>query len=72
MLKHAHVLIMVKNFKMKVTCLGLEHLFKKSCGTLLSFENYLCSRGYPYPLLHVKILLFSGATMKGSFQMWHL
>ncbi len=38
----------------------------------LSLESYFCLGGYPYLLLHVKILLLSGATMKGSFQMWHL
>ncbi len=48
-MKCAHLLVMMMNLKMKVTCLGLEHplsLFK-----YLSLENYSCWRGYPYPLL---------------------
>ncbi len=55
---------------MKVTCLGLERLLK-SLFEHLSPDNYLCLKGYPYPMLHVKILLLGGATMKGSFQMWY-
>jgi hypothetical protein len=58
---------MVMNFKMKVTCLGLEHPLK-SLLEHLSLENYFCSRGYPYSQLHMKILLFGGATMKDKFQ----
>jgi len=46
--------------------LGLEHplrnLFRH-----LSLESYLCPKGYPYPLLHVKIFLLGGVTMKGMF-----
>jgi hypothetical protein len=30
-------------------------------------ENDLCSKGYPYPLLHVKIFLLGGGTMEGIF-----
>ncbi len=47
--------------KMKVTCLRLEHPLR-SLLRCLSLESYMCSKGYPYPLLHVKILLLSGAT----------
>jgi hypothetical protein len=37
----------------------------------LSLKSYICSASYPYLLLHVKILLIGGTTMKGSFQMLH-
>lgn len=50
--------------------LGLEHLLK-SFIKHLSLENYLCLGGYPYLLLHVKMLLVGGATMKGNLWMWH-
>jgi hypothetical protein len=55
---------------MKVTSLGLEHVLR-SFLEHLSLESYLCLRDYPYLLLHVKILLLGGTTMKGSFRMWH-
>jgi hypothetical protein len=51
---------------MKVTCLGVEHLLK-SLFEHLSLDNYICLKGYPYLVLHVKKLLLGGATMKGSF-----
>jgi uncharacterized membrane protein YvlD (DUF360 family) len=55
---------------MKATSLGLEHVLR-SLLEHLSLEIYLCLRGYPYLLLHVKILLLGGTIMKGKFQMWH-
>jgi hypothetical protein len=57
---------MVMNLKMKVTSLGLEHVLKSPLKHL-SIENYLCLGGYAYLLLHVKILLLGGITMKDSF-----
>jgi hypothetical protein len=58
------------NLKMKTTSLGLERPLR-SFLKYLSLESYICSTSYPYPLLHVKIFLIGGTTMKGSFQMWH-
>jgi hypothetical protein len=58
------------NLNMKLTCLKLQHPFK-SLLEHLSLNNYLCLKGYPYPLPHVKTVLLNGTIMKSSFQMWH-
>jgi hypothetical protein len=70
MLKHAHLLVIAVSLKMKVTCLRLEHPLK-SLFDHLPLENYFCLGDYLYHLLHVKILLFGGTTMKGSFKLWY-
>jgi hypothetical protein len=46
---------------------GLEHPLRNLLEPL-SLKSYFCSRGYPYSQLHMKILLFGGATMKDKFQ----
>jgi hypothetical protein len=46
--------------------LGLENPLK-SLLEHLALENYFCSKGYPCPLLQMKILLLSSATMQGNF-----
>jgi hypothetical protein len=56
--------------KYEVNMLKLQHPLK-SFLEHLPLKNYLCLKGYPYPLPHVKIMLLSGTTMKISFQMWH-
>jgi hypothetical protein len=48
---------------------GVGASFEESFQTLVNKESTLLG-GYPYPLLHVKILLFCGTTTKGSFPMW--
>jgi hypothetical protein len=50
-------------FEMNVRCLGFKHPLE---GLIkhLSLESYNCSRGYPYALLFLKIILFSGAIVE--------
>ncbi len=66
LLRHALLLVTMMSPKMNVTSLGLEHVLK-SLLEHLSLESYLCLRGYAYLLLHVKILLLGGTTMKSNF-----
>ncbi len=46
--------------------LGLENPLKSLLEHFL-VENSFCSKGYPCPLLQMKILLLINATMQGNF-----